>query len=77
MTRIGIIYGKYHVAEKDAYKATIIIEELEKDEDDYGGTENNANGTSVGEADMTRTENVGLLIDLEDNGQSSDRIAPH
>ncbi|MBA0813361.1 hypothetical protein Gohar_027220 [Gossypium harknessii] len=45
----SMIYDKDGATGKDAQTTTNVIEELKEDKDDNGGTENNANGTSVGE----------------------------
>ncbi|MBA0704531.1 hypothetical protein Golax_016783 [Gossypium laxum] len=51
------IYGKDRATGKDTQIEADIIEELEEDEDDNGRIKNNANGTGVGETNMTGTKN--------------------
>ncbi|PPS02028.1 hypothetical protein GOBAR_AA18649 [Gossypium barbadense] len=63
-------YGKDFTNGNDAQTVAGIIEDLEREENDNSGTESIENGIGVEEDGFTRTENVGLSMNFEDNSHS-------
>ncbi|KAH1038162.1 hypothetical protein J1N35_039905 [Gossypium stocksii] len=67
---LSIIFGKDRAIVKDAQTTNNIIEDLKGEENDNGGIENIEDGIGVEKDGFNGIENVGLLMDFEDNSYS-------